>query len=103
MMGHKSTQPDEAFSIAVCWLKRYIPRSSERRTFAYAKKFEETFMKRTALALLFFLCAPLALLAQSAPEIPFDSVPNFIKLPPNMYLGEVPGVAVNSKGHVFVF
>ena len=48
--------------------------------------------------------APLGLLAQQdAPEIPFESVPNFIKLPPNMYLGEVSGVAVNSKGHIFVF
>lgn len=37
------------------------------------------------------------------PEIPFSSVPNFLKLPPNLYLGEVSGVAVNSKGHVFVF
>jgi len=38
-----------------------------------------------------------------APEIPFDSVSNFLKLPPDMYLGEVSGVAVNSKKHVFVF
>jgi len=37
------------------------------------------------------------------PEIPFDSVPNFLKLPPNLYLGEASGVAVNSKKHVFVF
>src|SRR5258708_29746794 len=37
------------------------------------------------------------------PEIPFDSVPNFLKLPPNLYLGEAAGVAVNSKGHVFVY
>ncbi len=37
------------------------------------------------------------------PEIPFDSVPNFLKLPPDMYLGEASGVAVNSKKHVFVF
>jgi DNA-binding beta-propeller fold protein YncE len=37
------------------------------------------------------------------PEIPFRSVPGFLKLPQNMYLGEVSGVAVNSKGHVFVF
>ena len=60
-------------------------------------------MKRFALVLVFFLCAPLALLAQDAvPEIPFESVPDFLKLPPNMYLGEVSGVAVNSKGHVFV-
>jgi len=61
-------------------------------------------MKKIAFALVFFLCAPLALLAQeAAPEIPFDSAPNFLKLPPDMYLGEVSGVAVNSKGHIFVF
>jgi NHL repeat len=36
------------------------------------------------------------------PEIPYQSVPNFLKLPPDIYLGEVAGVAVNSKGHVFV-
>jgi molybdate transport system substrate-binding protein len=39
----------------------------------------------------------------SVAELAFDSVPNFLKLPPGMNLGEVPGVAVNSKGHVFVF
>jgi DNA-binding beta-propeller fold protein YncE len=37
------------------------------------------------------------------PEIPFDSAANFLKLPPDMNLGEAAGVAVNSKGHVFVF
>jgi len=37
------------------------------------------------------------------PEIPFESVPNFLKLPPDLYLGEASGVAVNSKHHVFVF
>ena len=43
-------------------------------------------------------------LAQSpVPEIPFDSVPNFLKLPPDMNLGEASGVAVNSKGHIVVF
>ncbi len=36
-------------------------------------------------------------------EIPFDSVPNPLKLPPDLYFGEVSGVAVNSKGHMFVF
>jgi hypothetical protein len=39
----------------------------------------------------------------SAPEIPFDSVPNFIKLPPDMHLGEASGVAVNSKGNIMVY
>jgi DNA-binding beta-propeller fold protein YncE len=60
-------------------------------------------VKRLALALC--LAAPSALFAQSqpVPQIPFDSVPNFLKLPPNLYLGETAGVAVNSKGHIFVF
>ena len=40
---------------------------------------------------------------QSVPIIRFDSVPDPIKLPKDMYLGEATGVAVNSKGHVFVF
>jgi hypothetical protein len=40
--------------------------------------------------------------AQSAPEIAFDSAPDFFKLPEGMYFGEVSGVAVNSKKHVFV-
>jgi len=60
-------------------------------------------MKKFVFALMFFLCAPLALLAQGAPDIPFDSVPNAVKMPTGMYLGEVSGVAVNSKGHIFVF
>src|SRR5258706_11587477 len=34
-------------------------------------------------------------------EIPYDSVPNLLKLPANLHLGEVPGVATNSKGHFF--
>jgi hypothetical protein len=41
--------------------------------------------------------------AQNVPEIPYDSVPNLLKLPPNLYLGEGIGVATNSKGHIFVY
>ena len=41
--------------------------------------------------------------AQNVPEIPYDSVPNFLKLPPGLYLGEAIGVSTNSKGHVFVY
>lgn len=56
----------------------------------------------------YFLAAVLlagstALAQDTVPEIPFESVPNFLKLPPDLYLGEAAGVAVNSKGHVFVF
>src|SRR5579862_7373545 len=39
--------------------------------------------------------------AQNVPEIPYESVPNFIKLPPNLYLGGAMGVPTNSMGHVF--
>jgi 6-bladed beta-propeller protein len=41
--------------------------------------------------------------AQNVPEIAFESIPNFLKFPPNIYLGEGIGVATNSKGHVFVY
>src|ERR1051325_7616524 len=41
--------------------------------------------------------------AQNVPDIPYASVPNFLKFPPNIYLGEGIGVATNSKGHVFVY
>ena len=41
--------------------------------------------------------------AQNLPEITFDSAPNLLKLPPNLYLGEGIGVATNSKGHIFVY
>jgi hypothetical protein len=41
--------------------------------------------------------------AEHIPEIPYESVPGFLKLPPGMYLGEGIGVATNSKGHVFVY
>jgi len=41
--------------------------------------------------------------AQNVPEIRYEAVPNFLKLPANVYLGEGIGVATNSKGHVFVY
>src|SRR5947207_5375016 len=59
-------------------------------------------MQRWLVGLLVLMITP-ALAQQAVPEIPFESVPDPIKLPPDLYLGEVTGVAVNSKGHVFVF
>jgi hypothetical protein len=41
--------------------------------------------------------------AQNVPEIPYDSVPNLLKMPPGLYLGEAMGIATNSKGHIFVY
>src|SRR5271156_4132775 len=53
--------------------------------------------------MLAFLLLSLPVFAQQAsvPVIEYSSVPNFLKLPPDRYLGEMAGVAVNSKGHVF--
>jgi DNA-binding beta-propeller fold protein YncE len=39
----------------------------------------------------------------SIPEIPFDSAADPLKFPDNIYLGEVAGVATNSRGDVFVY
>src|SRR6185369_9541438 len=55
----------------------------------------------TALALIGL--AGVSSAQERVPEIAFDGNIDFLKLPPNMYLGEVAGVALNSKGHVFVF
>ncbi len=41
--------------------------------------------------------------AENVPEIPFESVPNFLQMPPDVYLGESMGVARNSKGHLWVY
>src|SRR6266545_2053359 len=37
------------------------------------------------------------------PEIAFDSIANPLILPDDIYLGEVGGVAANSKGDIFVY
>jgi DNA-binding beta-propeller fold protein YncE len=39
----------------------------------------------------------------SIPEIAFDSSADFLKLPADLYLGEVAGVATNSRGQLFVY
>jgi hypothetical protein len=52
----------------------------------------------SALGLSFpsFVCA------EDIPAIAYESVPDLLRLPPDLYLGEVSGVALNSKGHIFV-
>jgi DNA-binding beta-propeller fold protein YncE len=62
-------------------------------------------MKRCALLVLLCLAIPLLSFGQeqAVPEIPFESVPNLLQLPAGLYLGEAAGVAVNSKGHIFVY
>ncbi len=60
-------------------------------------------MKQFASALMFaaFIAAP-AVAQQNVPEIQFESVPRPLEYSPDMNLGEVLGVAVNSEGHIVV-
>ncbi|MDR5800267.1 peptidyl-alpha-hydroxyglycine alpha-amidating lyase family protein [Caballeronia sp. LP006] len=44
----------------------------------------------------------LAYADDSVPSLSFDSIPDPVRLPTDMYLGECSGVAVNSAGHIFV-
>ena len=44
-----------------------------------------------------------AVAQNAAPELAFDGDVNFLKTPDNVYLGEVGGVATNSRGDVFVY
>jgi DNA-binding beta-propeller fold protein YncE len=66
-------------------------------------------MKRCGFVLLLFfflffsLAAPLLAQQPPVPEIRYQSVAEFLKLPTDIELGEAAGVAVNSQGHVFVF
>ena len=62
-------------------------------------------MKRFLTLSVAALCVvSLAVTAQNAvPEIAFDSSPNALLLTDDIYLGEVGGVATNSKGDIFVY
>jgi NHL repeat len=57
----------------------------------------------SVLVLVTFSLVAEPLFSQQPPEIRYHSVPDFLKLPPDLFLGEAVGVAVNSKGHIFVF
>jgi len=60
-------------------------------------------MKRLLL-MIFVVCLPInSIFSQVPPELPFESVPDPLKLPNDIHFGEIAGVAVNSHGHVFVF
>jgi sugar lactone lactonase YvrE len=71
-----------------------------------ACRLEDGVKIRSAVLCLVFFCLLVSACARAqtseVPVLPFRSVPDFLKLPPNVYFGEVSGVAVNSKGHIFV-
>src|SRR3954454_15558846 len=62
---------------------------------------------RTFIKPIVALCGAVALaatlIAQTVPAIEFDSAPNALTLPDDIYLGEVGGVATNSRGDIFVY
>src|ERR1700674_809013 len=62
---------------------------------------------RSSIALAALVAAPVfaqrKASIENVKELPFTSVPNFLKLPPGEYLGESVAVATNSKGHTFVY
>ena len=61
-------------------------------------------MKRFLLSLLAATClAGFPATAQNVPDIQFDSAPNALTTPDDIYLGEVSGVATDSKGNVYVY
>ena len=62
----------------------------------------EILMGRIHLLLFLYLSSSLYGQQPQVPEIQFQSVPEPLKLPADLYLGEAAGVAVNSKGHIFV-
>jgi DNA-binding beta-propeller fold protein YncE len=59
-------------------------------------------MGRIHLWLFLYMSSFLFAQQPQVPEIQFQSVPEPLKLPSDLYLGEAAGVAVNSKGHIFV-
>ena len=60
-------------------------------------------MKLSRCIVLMVLSGAALFAQQPVPEIRYDADANFLKLPPDLYLGEAAGVAVNSQGHIFVF
>jgi 6-bladed beta-propeller len=57
----------------------------------------------TSLLATMLLAAFPAAGQNAVPDIPFDSVANPLSLPDDIYLGEIGGVAANSKGEIFVY
>jgi len=58
---------------------------------------------RTAIVVFALLNSSAFAPQPAVPEIAFESNTNLLKLPADLYLGEVAGVALNSKGHIFIY
>src|SRR5260221_8134071 len=75
---------------------RTVPESCAPRPYPAS----EVAMKRWLAALL-VLAAPGAFPQQPVPVIAFESVPNLLKLPKDMHLGEVARVGDNAEGNIY--
>jgi sugar lactone lactonase YvrE len=60
-------------------------------------------MKAPTVGLALSLIAFAIPAQQPVPEIRFDGTTDFLKLPANVYLGEVAGVAIDARRHLYVF
>lgn len=60
------------------------------------------FLRGAAAAAAGLALTPNAAWAGGVPTLGYDSVPDLIQLPDDRYLGECSGVALNSKGHIFI-
>ena len=62
-------------------------------------------MRRVFVAVVLTVAAlaPVSTQQQAVPELAFESVPNPLTMPNDVHFGEIGGVAVNSKKHIFVF
>ncbi len=60
-------------------------------------------MRKTGFVFLALAAGGLGLLRAQVPEIPFDGTASLLKMPANLYLGEVAGVATTSKGNILVY
>jgi DNA-binding beta-propeller fold protein YncE len=58
---------------------------------------------RTNLVIALLLTAASLPAQQQVPEIPFDASVDFLKLPAGTNLGEVAGVAIDARRHLYVF
>lgn len=60
-------------------------------------------MKHIAIAILFLAGTCVSAQETSkAPEIPFHVVEDYLQIPTGMFMAEAVGVAINSKGHIFI-
>src|SRR5471030_2938079 len=60
-------------------------------------------MRQWLVGIILLAGAPALAQQTAVPVIPFDSVANPLRMPTDLHLGEVSGIAVNSKKHIFVF